>query len=188
MDENATPADTDRSPFRRFPYGQLVFCIACLTMAAWTWMRYSYCWEMRGDQAWPSYNEEAFLDGSTWVNRMVLVRGRVTYAARWPSEMLPEMQRIGIDPPVWEGLVALADSRHPYLMGVICSDMITKGENGVFVGRIGDYFAGTGRWYVYTTASRFHGASVAGLVVGAMGCFIFSLYLRRWVKERRANR
>jgi hypothetical protein len=37
-----------------------------------------------------------------------------------------------------------------------------------------------------TTASRFHPASVAGLVVGAMGAFIFSLYLRSWLRERKA--
>jgi len=37
-----------------------------------------------------------------------------------------------------------------------------------------------------TTASRFHPASVAGLVVGAMGCFIFGLYFRRWLCERKA--
>jgi hypothetical protein len=42
MDENA---NTDRSPFRRFPYIQLVFCIAYLSMTTWTWMRFSYAWE-----------------------------------------------------------------------------------------------------------------------------------------------
>ena len=36
------------------------------------------------------------------------------------------------------------------------------------------------------TFSRWHGASVAGLFVGAMGCFIFGLYLRRWLRERKA--
>ncbi len=39
---------------------------------------------------------------------------------------------------------------------------------------------------VDASASRFHGASVAGLVVGAMGCFIFGLYLRRWMRVRKA--
>jgi hypothetical protein len=34
--------------------------------------------------------------------------------------------------------------------------------------------------------SRFHGASIAGIVVGAMGCFIFGLYLRGWLRERKA--
>jgi len=40
--------------------------------------------------------------------------------------------------------------------------------------------------YVDRHASRFHPASIAGLVVGAMGCFIFGLYLRRWLRERKA--
>jgi len=39
---------------------------------------------------------------------------------------------------------------------------------------------------VDTIYSRFHPASVAGLAVGAMGCFIFGLYLRRWLRERKA--
>jgi hypothetical protein len=38
----------------------------------------------------------------------------------------------------------------------------------------------------FRAASRFHGASVAGLVVGAMGIFIFGLYLRSWLRERKA--
>jgi hypothetical protein len=32
-----------------------------------------------------------------------------------------------------------------------------------------------------TNASRFYPASVAGLVVGAMGLFVFGLYLRSWL-------
>ncbi|MHC4249526.1 MAG: hypothetical protein ACYS9X_10410 [Planctomycetota bacterium] len=39
---------------------------------------------------------------------------------------------------------------------------------------------------VDTAASRFTGASIAGLVVGAMGCFIFGLYLRARLRERKA--
>jgi hypothetical protein len=35
-------------------------------------------------------------------------------------------------------------------------------------------------------ASRFTGASIAGLVVGAMGFFIFGLYHRRWLIEMKA--
>ena len=38
-----------------------------------------------------------------------------------------------------------------------------------------------------TTASRFHPASVASLVVAAMGVFVFGLYLRSWLHERKAN-
>jgi len=32
----------------------------------------------------------------------------------------------------------------------------------------------------------FHGVSIAGLVVGAMGVFVFSVALRHWLKERKA--
>jgi hypothetical protein len=41
-------------------------------------------------------------------------------------------------------------------------------------------------FFVDTARGRFTGASVAGLVVGAMGVFIFGLYLRRWLVERKA--
>ncbi len=39
-----------------------------------------------------------------------------------------------------------------------------------------------------TSASRFHGASIAGLVVGAMGVFVFTVALRHWRWERRRLR
>ncbi|MHC5056250.1 MAG: hypothetical protein ACYTKD_16240 [Planctomycetota bacterium] len=35
-----------------------------------------------------------------------------------------------------------------------------------------------------TSSSPLHPASIAGLVVGAMGVFIFALHLRRWLVER----
>ncbi|MHC5053624.1 MAG: hypothetical protein ACYTKD_02780 [Planctomycetota bacterium] len=40
---------------------------------------------------------------------------------------------------------------------------------------------------VDSTASRFHPASVASLVVAAFGAFVSALYLRRWFVERRAE-
>jgi hypothetical protein len=41
---------------------------------------------------------------------------------------------------------------------------------------------------VDTTASRFHPASITGLVIGAMGVFVFGLALRHWLNERRGFR
>ena len=41
-------------------------------------------------------------------------------------------------------------------------------------------------FFVDSTASRFHPASISGLVVGAMGVLVFAVYLRHWLKERRA--
>jgi hypothetical protein len=40
--------------------------------------------------------------------------------------------------------------------------------------------------YLLVNVHPLHRASIAGLVVGAMGCFIFGLYLRRWLVERKA--
>jgi hypothetical protein len=34
--------------------------------------------------------------------------------------------------------------------------------------------------------SRFHGASITGLAVGAMGVAVFVMYLRTWLRERKA--
>jgi hypothetical protein len=39
-------------------------------------------------------------------------------------------------------------------------------------------------YIVDCTASRWNGASVAGLVVGAMGIFIFAIHLKRWLRVR----
>jgi hypothetical protein len=41
--------------------------------------------------------------------------------------------------------------------------------------------------YVMTEKGRLTGASVAGLVVGAMGVFVFGTALRHWLRERRAS-
>jgi hypothetical protein len=72
----------------------------------------------------------------------------------------------------------------------------TTGEEVVLSGRVLLLASGASLaerhscyWYLIidTRISRFHLASVAGLVVGAMGVFVFGLYLRRWVKERGAS-
>jgi hypothetical protein len=46
-------ANAEPTPvFRRFPWIQFVFCLACLSMTAWAWMRYSYAWDMTPDDMW----------------------------------------------------------------------------------------------------------------------------------------
>ncbi|MHC4253685.1 MAG: hypothetical protein ACYS9X_31605 [Planctomycetota bacterium] len=169
LDKNAPATDdADRpspSPFRRFPYVQLAFCVACLSMTAWTWMRFSYCWDMTLAQ----------LNGTH------------------PDELEERYVRT-------EGELSLAQDEWSYL------GQATKGyffhPRGMALPEVGSHLSVTGRAVglrdmpsVFTSvapaidcsASRFHPASVAGLVVGAMGVFVFGLYLRRWVKERRVG-
>ena len=49
-----------------------------------------------------------------------------------------------------------------------------------------------GQWlpeaYVGTTSSRFTAPSVVGLIVGAMGVFVFTVALGHWLGERRKFR
>ena len=97
-----TDTSPDRSPFRRFPWVQLVFCIACLSMTAWTWMR-------DGTRLSPRRHREH--------------RGRPEHSVAVLSVLRASVVRFAVD----------------------------------------------------------------GIVVGLMGCFVFGLYLRRWVKERRAG-
>ncbi len=58
------------------------------------------------------------------------------------------------------------------------------------VGRIetGGMKAVTGDGYVNALSGRFTGASVAGLVVGAMGVLVVTVALRHWLGERRKFR
>jgi hypothetical protein len=135
-ESDATPA------FRRFPWIQLVFCIACLSMTGWTWMRYSYAWELTSADL---RVEDVDAEAHRLVGRYVRVRpGKLDEVdGRGRVEML----RL---PPSSSG-----------------------GDVESFL-------------FVLPTASRFHPASIAGLLVGAMGCFIFGLYLRSWLRERKA--
>ena len=150
--------------FRRFPWIQLVFCLACLSVAAWVWMRYSYAWDVTNIPS-DTWGEGLYVECSG--ERLVL-------AEHFRSDFIAG----GAD-----GTRPLA-FLHCNLSGVL------------FVGRvkgraITDYDEYTVRFvrpvpFLDTTASRLHPASVSGLVVGAMGCFIFGLYLRRWLRERKA--
>ncbi|GAF89556.1 unnamed protein product, partial [marine sediment metagenome] len=44
----------------------------------------------------------------------------------------------------------------------------------------------TWRIAVLLPVGRWTGASIAGLVVGAMGVFVFAMAVRHWLRERRA--
>jgi hypothetical protein len=54
----------------------------------------------------------------------------------------------------------------------------------VFENRLG---FGSDELIVDATRGRFHAASIAGLVVGAMGAFVFTVALKHWLGERRAH-
>ncbi|MHC4251137.1 MAG: hypothetical protein ACYS9X_18610 [Planctomycetota bacterium] len=175
MAENAPAHATDDaspSPFRRFPYGPALLCVACLAMAAWTWMRYSYAWEVKPSELGESYNY-CYVRCTGYVShRIASVEPPLGYELSAPIVLFDAL-------PGWKGVeltghhdlevIALGDHGPPVTL------------NGRYIRPHGSYLFG-GRLHV--DEGRFHPASIAGLVVGAMGAFVCGLYLRRWLKER----
>ena len=175
-------SDPAPSPFRRFPWLQLAFCIACLAMTAWTWMRYSYAWEVTPEDFWKKDLVE--INGrlvpqtpdGTYDGRYVRLHGIVSdngtgIAYGWlpRTQAFGEWGYVNIELPGKDSLAQYMD-RSGSVYGRLCSG------------------AGVAGWpTVDMNASRFHGASIAGLVVGAMGCLIFGLYLSRWLRERKKS-
>ena len=177
MDENATPHatdDADRSPFRRFPYGPALLCVGCLSMAVWTWMRYSYAWDLT---AWAQERHRGD-DGD------------------WPQGAYSRLSGTvaGMGRTFREGHYS-ADSITLSQDGMKTGNVLVPRHNGfrkgmqVWMNGRADCLARKG-WMVLSVIdarrSRFTGASIAGLVVAAMGVFVFGLYFRSWLRERRA--
>jgi hypothetical protein len=171
MDEIA-PRNVDYSdePNRapRFPYVGLLLCLGCVGMAAYLWMRYSWAWEVTG------------VPPSQWrLGQYVLC----LCSAPRPSPY-------GADLEVYEG-EARPEGLFvpPYWCNIVDDGNTVLGR---VIGWGNRWAEGDERGTVLslaaldTTASRWHPASIAGLVVGAMGVFVFGTALRQWRRERRA--
>jgi hypothetical protein len=67
------------------------------------------------------------------------------------------------------------------------SHQTVSSYSGRMVGRVEDGSENHSTLFIIdTTASRWHGASIAGLVVGAMGVFVFAVALKAWLNQRGA--
>ncbi len=181
--------------FRRFPYVQLGFCLACLSMAGWTWMRYSYAWDMVPSHLTEAEDrmEQGRWPGEAWVRLRGQMWWQETGAVHEQRHQPPPAT-----PQTGQSLAwcRVADSAASSPVAVLAHRVAETEYPSEFVGRATYRLSGfmgpdaQSLMPVFvtvdTTASRFHPASVAGLVVGAMGVFIFGLYLRGWLRERKA--
>ncbi len=180
---------TDTSPFRRFPWVQLVFCVACLSMAAWTWMRYSYAWDVdirlfQDSGASHPKNEPRFAD--RYVRIVGLDEVKKLWSPNGPRGSALLCYAVA-DDYLTGRLSVEYGSGHP--LDRPTTDSTQHLQLKELVGRFRRYeYVSLGKKFftLDAAASRFHPASIAGLVVGAMGCFIFGLYLRGWLRERKA--
>ncbi len=183
------PNDPARLP--RFPYIAALLCAACVGAAAWTWMRYSYCWDViphdwpgdasrlhriRGEVSWPD-GALVSLDTAelTWVHETTDPKGHALFSGRSERLVYPVYVLVsGHATPPGKQVVGRAEW--------LCSPLPGRED-------------GTTHWPIRFTyilcvdtrsRGRLTGQSAAGLVVGAMGVFVFTVALRHWLRERRA--
>ncbi len=177
------PDDPARPP--RFPYVAALLCAVCLGAAAYLWMRYSWVWGLSSTDVDEKYSSQELQ--SAWDGRYVRTTladipsprarkpeaGTMVVAARIASAAKPSVDARG---GVWEWPINIC------IQSGDAADAWTRHQ---CQGRL--------RWQgdiptLDTTVSRFHGASVAGLVVGAMGVFVLMVALRHWLGDRRKFR
>jgi len=189
-------APASPSPFRRrarqgltesgadtpgFPWVQLVFCIACLSMMAWTWMRYS--WVV--DTTVENLIVAGWADETSWRHSpttLVRFRGSTHYVGSGSGDGLRVLSVCSPDARNGQINVLIPNSQYTYSE---CFNTRTY-EGRVFYRSVWTESGPRSYTTIDTTAPRLVPPSVAGLVVGVMGVFIFGLYLRRWLRERKA--
>jgi hypothetical protein len=153
-------------------------------MTAWTWMRYSYCWELSPGEMSLSNEHRVWPDrayvriGPTDVHgRLKRFAAQDTFFHKEPGASTAESWGITSDTP----LHLRAPDEVEILRGRLVFFGFTDDERFAF-----DMSEAEMHFLIDTTSHRLTGQSVAGLVVGAMGCLIFGLYLRRRLIDRKA--
>ena len=160
----------------RFPYVAALLCAGCVGMAAWTWMWYSYAWAL--DFGDGSFHYGYVNDGGVAAG---LVRSRYAHYAEvrgLPAPMLlPSDYRDYSELLVWTG----ESGEYSCVMLQSDATLPPPGRAVCFSGRVlmTDLHEPESlrRLRIDATASRFTWQSIAGLVVGAMGVFVFVLAL-----------
>jgi hypothetical protein len=169
------PDDPAKLP--RFPYVGALLCAACVGVAAWLFLRYSYSWELRPDEFVRLHRSGGA--------RGVLSRLRDRYATfRFVRGDRSEDLSVG-------HILARIESGEAARLHVYFADTPTAraSEDVVLSGRVcvGENHDGVA--FIFDpSSSRWTPQTIAGLVVGAMGVFVFTVALRHWLRERRCFR
>jgi hypothetical protein len=150
-------------------------------MAAWTWMRYSYCWHVSAADLDDKMEQWDNLPFSPAASMFVRSSGVAS-----GNELTLDGEEFFVEAFAQdaEGVLHCVEVKWPKGVPYPEAEAVFW-----FQGRLLTYAPDhdpKGPFAVDATASRFHAASVAGLVVGAMGVLILGLYLRRWLRARKA--
>ncbi len=159
-----------------FPFVAAALCAASLGAAAWLFFRYSYAWDVRPDD----------LTGDCG-DPLGDVRNH---------PMLGRYVRLGgvfhEDRGAHRGRMAEAPGGSPVVPVFLdwTEPLPAKVTEVILQGRVvlewGESSTPDPAVSVDCTRGRWHGASVAGLVVAAWGAFVFAAALRHWLVERPA--
>jgi len=194
----------------RFPFIAALFCSACLGAAGWTWMKYSYAWSVPCScEPWIFTHQRKRYDATGYISRLRELG--ISLPNDWGRSMTASLdfdfrsaqgkyvQVSGRLKRLEDGYLAVTDDegRGMYVClpshRPIESATVQPIEYGIVRlkgrPRFDVWVDGTvAALVVDTTASRFTGASIAGLVVGAMGVFVFTVALLHWLGEWRKFR
>ena len=161
-----------------FPYVAVLLCAACLTAAAWAWMRYSYAWEFSPSQLSEEGNKGL---GTRWPHAAYLrvAASQDDYYASTMYDFARNITRYQLTPSTGPGSIV-------YVVGFAPEMDANRNAGAGYVGRV------DGTWLpnhmcLHTSASRFAWQSITGLFVGAIGVFVFSVALRHWLRQRKAR-
>jgi hypothetical protein len=160
-----------------FPYVAVALFAGCVVAAVWMWMRYSYAWDVQPKDVC-LFDESGVNLPNRYMGRYVRLKG--VFADELPPSVFPG--------PVVDHLVR--DPSNKAAEVSVCSggaEAPAPGTRVLVCGRVVPPFLGIDL-IINSTRSRWHGASIAGLVVGAMGVFVFTVALRHWMRERRRFR
>jgi hypothetical protein len=146
----------------RFPFIAAAVCLVCLGVTGWTWMRYSYCWDMALAQLNRTHPDD--LEG--W---FVRTEGDLSLAE---------------DEWSYLGQATKGFFFHPRGMPLpdVGSHIVVTGR-AVGLRRLPGPLSSVAP-SIDCAASRFTWQSITGLIVGAIGVGVFGLTLRKWLMVR----
>ena len=162
------PAEQSRAA-SRFPYVAALLCAACAGAAGWLCVEQCLRTDIDSVVSPPSWR--------LTIGRYVRIKGVVKRL--WDDDEQLGIRRLLIEiegRQIGEMLVILPWRSVPPPVG----------KAVVFSGRAYHLAQGYFRVVLYADEGRFTGASIAGLVVGAMGVFVFGAALRHWLERRRS--
>jgi hypothetical protein len=144
-------------------------------------MRYSYAWDVPAEEVFQLVMRDGVRDGPASTRLLIGRYARLSGGAIDTSSC-----GITSDSPFFEGWnYRIPGCNGCILIAVRTTPDASPSTDANLTGRFVRFDGLVQHCFDYS-ASRWHGASIAGLVVGAMGAFIFGIYLRRWLHERKA--